>query len=249
MKDWLDEFVDCKVLINLEERSDRLETSKKELASVGITNFSLFKGIKHSIGISGCSRSHYEIIKLAKEQNYKNVLIFEDDIKFTLERETFRETITNAFLDIQLKNLNVSMLYLGGNLKGMPESGKHEHVRYGRNLFELIGCKTTHAYIVFENVYDTIINNYRKVNWNDPGNWKGDNRYNIDFWYLTHIHHNKIDKTISSIDDLQNRQHRIFGTYPSCAEQRKSYSDNFNDVVYFKLSEGWNNILGGTNGK
>ena len=40
-------------------------------------------------GIIGCTQSHLEIIKMAKQNNYKNILILEDDFTFTVSKDKF----------------------------------------------------------------------------------------------------------------------------------------------------------------
>jgi len=247
MTDWMDQYVDWKVLINLDNRPDRLELATQELDKVGIDNVYRFPAIQHEIGISGCTRSHYEVIKIAKEEGFKNVLIFEDDIYFSTSREEFRSNFSSCMAQIELNQANPSFLYLGGNLYATP-SNKHEHIRVDANLYEIVGAKTTHAYIVFSNAYDTILENYSSIDWDSPKTWKGESRKNIDYWYLSQLHHNAIQKKITTGADLPNRFHRIYGIYPSCAGQREDYSNILNRKFFMDMPGKWNSILGSING-
>jgi len=264
MKDWLSEYVDCKVLINLEERTDRYNQAVTELEKVGITDIHHFPAVKHSIGISGCTRSHYEVVKIAKESGYKNVLIFEDDVYFTDNKEIIQSNIIKCFNQIKANDIQPDFLYLGGYLTAPPGgtmlnskpniidkniyelSGNryskndmkyHQHI--DDNLYELGGCKTTHAYIIFESAYDEIINTFTDIDWDNPNTWLGDDRMSIDFWYLTRIHHNGYNIT----KDLSSRKFTPYGIYPCIAGQRESYSDIQHNSWYFDMPERWDQML------
>jgi len=263
-KDWLSQYVDCKVLINLEDRVDRYNQAVTELEKVGITDVYHFPAVKHPIGISGCTRSHYEIIKIAKESRYKNVLIFEDDVYFTDNKEIIQSNIIKCFDQIKANSIQPDFLYLGGYLTAPPggtilnskpdsidkniyelsgnryvKNDMKYHRRIDYNLYELGGCKTTHAYIVFESAYDEIINAFENINWDHPNTWHGDYRMSIDFWYLARIHHDGYDIT----KDLSSRKFTPYGIYPCMAGQRDSYSDIQNEQSFNDLPKRWDMML------
>src|SRR5476649_528810 len=80
-------FFGAALIINLAERTDRRRTAEAEFQKVGWTEFKFFPACKfdEAAGFKfaswrGCFYSHLECLKLAQEQNLKNVLIFEDDI-------------------------------------------------------------------------------------------------------------------------------------------------------------------------
>ena len=50
--------------------------------SFGINNPTRFDAIKEDIGAIGCSKSHLEVLNIARKNNLPYVLICEDDIKF-----------------------------------------------------------------------------------------------------------------------------------------------------------------------
>lgn len=66
-----------KFVINLKRRPDRLETIKKEMEYIG-WEFELFEAIDMN-SYMGCTFSHLEILKIAKQRGYKKVMIIEDD--------------------------------------------------------------------------------------------------------------------------------------------------------------------------
>ena len=69
-----------KFVVNLERRPDRLESIKKEMDYIG-WDYELFKAVDLNHH-GGCTLSHVEIIKIAKERGYKSVLVIEDDCTF-----------------------------------------------------------------------------------------------------------------------------------------------------------------------
>ena len=62
--------------------------------------------------IIGCTQSHLEIIKMAKQNNYKNILILEDDFTFTVSKDIFEEQIDLLFKS----NVNFDICMLSYNL-------------------------------------------------------------------------------------------------------------------------------------
>jgi glycosyl transferase family 25 len=79
------EFIDKIIYINLDIRHDRREIMKQffEQGQVPKDKIMRFPAIFNHIGAVGASQSHLEILKLAKQNNWNNVLILEDDVKWT----------------------------------------------------------------------------------------------------------------------------------------------------------------------
>ena len=87
----MSENIDKIFYINLDKRTDRREEIEQELSNYEL-NAERYAGIytPHS-GIVGCGYSHLNVLKLAKERGYKNVLILEDDFQFVVSKEEFEE--------------------------------------------------------------------------------------------------------------------------------------------------------------
>lgn len=101
-------------------------------------------------GTAGCALSHRKAIEQAKAEGWRNVLILEDDAHVTSGKKEL------DFLQDLLQNLGGKyMLYLGYN---RPEP-------YGRivakgdevNLWQVEGVLATHAYLLPESMYDTVL--------------------------------------------------------------------------------------------
>ena len=207
--------------INLDSRPDRWEECLVEFNKIGIQDqverVSAFKG---PFGIDGCTRSHLECIRLAKDNNCENVLILEDDISFT--SDIFIDTLHNAINQLNDNKLDCDILYFSANLYGNGNS------LIDNNLAKISSAKAAHAYVVSSSVFDIILNAFKDIDWNDPYNWNpsNPNRMNMDTWY-------------KNIQQLGN----TYGTYPSLAEQRPSHSDLLNKHVAYNLSTVYNEIL------
>jgi glycosyl transferase family 25 len=154
----LNEYFDKIYYINLKRRKDRNEECIEELKKYNIhaERFEAVDGDllidnnwKHSMGALGCLNSHLNLIIKAKENNYKNVLILEDDVLFNINMEENFKKYYKQLPD------NWDILYLSGN-----------HNQHGGYTLEMISenvgrCHltyTTHSFVVRDSMYDTIIN-------------------------------------------------------------------------------------------
>lgn len=85
--------------INLDKRDDRRKEIEEELANIHL-QAERFPGIFHDPGIVGCGKSHLSVMKMAKERNYKNVLILEDDFMFLTDRDMLDMSLDAFFQDV-----------------------------------------------------------------------------------------------------------------------------------------------------
>jgi glycosyl transferase family 25 len=217
------EYFDKIYCINLNHRKDRWEESIKEFKKLGIENdVERFEACNLQPGIAGCTKSHYEIVKIAKQNNYKNILIFEDDFKVLTPNTDI--VIANAMNQLKKHNINYDMFYLGGHIVGDEKLS----YRIDDNLAILFACKTTHAYAIGSSAYDYILNSYDNIDWSDLHNWtQHENRLNIDYWYSTKL----------------QRRNKTYGVYPCLFEQRDSFSDLMGKMSIFSMYERYNKIL------
>ena len=142
-------FFDKIYCVNLDERIDRWELAKKEFDLMGITNYIRFSAVKNENGATGCRDSHIEIIKDAKKNNYKKILIFEDDFTFINTNQTLLNNVLK-----QLENINYHLFYLGATL----EKNFGILRKVDENIVNTNFAFATHAYSVNKNIYDFIIN-------------------------------------------------------------------------------------------
>ena len=138
--------------INLESRKDRNTETIRELKSIGLKP-NRFEAIKHDKGIIGCTKSHLEVIKLARTNDWPYVAIFEDDVKFLKPKATRK--LMNKYADSRF--LSYDVLLLGGN-----NAGKYD--RISKDLIKVSKVFTTTA-------YDLLVAN------------DGDRQYSLDVWW------------------------------------------------------------------
>ena len=134
------ELFPLQVVINLDSRPDRLKVCmEEEFPKLGIIPVRkpgiVFTqaGNAFSNGSIGCLLSHYDILQAALILQ-TNVFIFEDDIKFINDAETFLDYSCDELQDIKW-----DMFYLAGNLlKPAYKVSKH--------LARVSWCQSTVAY-------------------------------------------------------------------------------------------------------
>jgi glycosyl transferase family 25 len=157
--------------INLDTRPDRKSFFENQMRMIGINNAKRFNAIKHNIGAIGCSLSHLELLKYAKQQNMDHILIMEDDIMFT--RPKLFVYYLNNFLT---KHKNFDVLLIAGNNMG-------EYTRLDNFCVKISKCQTTTGYLVKSHYYDRLIQNYEEGINNLKLNSALLNKYAIDqYW-------------------------------------------------------------------
>jgi len=144
-------FFDAIYCINLERHRDRWETVQRRFQTLGIARRvrrfpSLETPYSHHIG---CALAHRAILAEARQLGLKNVLVFEDDVRFSLDAlAELRNSLE------ELKQRDWYTLYLGGH-------------RWGRNFEKAPGCRylevphgltCTHAIAYNHTIYDRILN-------------------------------------------------------------------------------------------
>jgi GR25 family glycosyltransferase involved in LPS biosynthesis len=140
----MNNFFDKIFCINLDHRTDRWELATNFFTEHNISA-ERFSALKNDNAVMGCKLSHQGIIRIAKEQNLKNVLIFEDDFYF---KDYSLSYIEEAFQ--QLPN-QWDIFYLGYN-------PTERLISFSENLYKINGAWCCHAYVVNNTFYDTILN-------------------------------------------------------------------------------------------
>ena len=151
-------YIDKVIYINLEHRLDRKQEIEGELNTFNIP-YERFNAISvKNHGILGCNKSHLEVLRLAKHNNYKNILIFEDDFKFIVSKEEFEKNISLLFEH----NVDFDICMLSYNLT--KSENIDSNIIYSSFLTKVINVHTTSGYIVNERMYDRLIILYEYAN-------------------------------------------------------------------------------------
>jgi hypothetical protein len=140
--------------VNLPDRKDRREKAEQEFSNMEIkvefVDGIIYSGYKDKRrnACVGNHLAHAHCIQIARDNNAKNCLIFEDDIQFFLNKES-----TYSILDNAIKSLpdDWALFYLGIN---MDRFYAHITTPY---LAKLDGGFSTHAYAINSFLFDKII--------------------------------------------------------------------------------------------
>ena len=137
--------------INLDKRTDRREEIENELKQTNLYDKAeRIEAIPTpNQGILGCTMSHLKAIRTAKERDYNNILILEDDFQFTIEKEEFENQITRLFEN--MPTFDVCMISY--NIQRSIETN-HDFLR------KVLEAQTASGYIINKCFYDKLINLY-----------------------------------------------------------------------------------------
>ena len=136
--------------INLDERTDRWAHAQEEFKKAGILDkVQRFSAIKHVDGRIGVIKSNLAIVKITKEKNLKNVLVFEDDVKFIVDDP--EKTLGISL--VQTNSLNWKLFYLGANT--------HDKlIRLKPNLILLKNAYAVHSMAYHKDSYSDFIKKF-----------------------------------------------------------------------------------------
>jgi len=110
--------------INLNHREDRKKQILGELNKIGIPNKKIerIEAVHEKYnGHIGCAKSHIKALELAQKENLNNVVIFEDDFVFTLDKDEVNQKL-NKFLEDYKENWDV--LQLTSHYVNLEDIGK-----------------------------------------------------------------------------------------------------------------------------
>jgi GR25 family glycosyltransferase involved in LPS biosynthesis len=137
--------------INLDKREDRKELMNCELEKYKL-NAERFPAVFNpNNGLVGCGYSHLRVLELAKERNYKNVLILEDDFYFIESKDVVETELEKLFYH----KPDFDVCFLSYNLH---DGFVCETTPF---LMRTLYSATASGYIVNHHYYDKLIELYR----------------------------------------------------------------------------------------
>jgi glycosyl transferase family 25 len=139
--------IDAFIYINLDKRNDRRQEILGEFKKLQIPEEKTHRipGVECGFGALGCTLAHINALKFAKENGYKNFIVFEDDFTFIVDRETLEKNI-KAFFDL---NLDYRVAMLGYHLQ--KSESFNDILGYARE------AQTASSYLVSSNYLDELI--------------------------------------------------------------------------------------------
>lgn len=160
--------------VHLKKRKDREPNMIKELNSF-TSNYEIFDAIKMDPGYKGTSESFKSIIRKAKENNLDQVLIFEDDVKFTSENSKIK---FQKSIDSLPSNWDILL----GGVYTMSDSTKIDKLKVGKHLLKIGDFSSLHCALINKSAYDIILNHdYRDMKHIDRylGKLSKENKLNV----------------------------------------------------------------------
>lgn len=161
----LQDFVDKGFYINLSHRVDKRDAMSLQLQKLCLDNFiqrvdgiypkdlrfepkhdGKYEIVEYS---TAAANAHLNVVRIAKEKNYNNILVLEDDAEFTENGVTY---LLQALKQLsKIKNWNI--LYIGADLGPATETNSNLEM-YGDNLIKTNNATCSHAYILNKNCFD-----------------------------------------------------------------------------------------------
>jgi GR25 family glycosyltransferase involved in LPS biosynthesis len=209
-------FSDIKhaIYINLDSRTDRralFESQIDELHTRYPADFSFFpvsrfSAIKHEHGAIGCSKSHIECLRIAKNNGWDHVLIFEDDAHL-IHPEILVHQVS-SFLSRFHDNWDV-LLLSGNNFPPFKIEAP--------DCFRVANCQVATCYLVCSRYYDTLLENFENSLAGLEANPENKPEFACDMYW----------KRLQRTD-------RWYLITPICVTQRPGYSDIEKQVVDYE---------------
>ena len=199
-------LIDKIYYINLDHRTDRLESIRKEIKMIdpGLEKSERISAIRRKIGIIGCGESHVKTLKKAYDEGHETVLIFEDDFKFKMEINKIKEVLTNFVKS----HPDYNIFCLGRNLmKGL---------KLPSGFIEILECQTTSCYMVKRKFIPELIKVFQEsVDELNSGSTTKKSALDIK-WKI-----------------LQKPGGKFYTSIEPLGIQMKSYSDIENKIVFY----------------
>jgi glycosyl transferase family 25 len=135
--------------INLDSRPERWKEAQAEFSKAGIlARVERISGEVCSDPREGCARAHLKTIRLAKQLNLPNCLIFEDDV---LILEDALPALHYSVRDVS--RVDWDLFYLGATTVGPAYQISH-------HLAKLTGACSTQSYAISARIYDAVLHSW-----------------------------------------------------------------------------------------
>lgn len=166
------DYFDKIIYINLEHRKDRKDQILNEFNKMDINENKIHRiNAVHEKynGHIGCAKSHIKALNYAKENNYKNVIIFEDDFIFTKNKKVVNNKI-NKFIKEHENNWDVVQLtshyvtFRDGNKIPNKNFNNNDNINVNNkvnnnNVSLILKATTSSSYMINNKFFDKLINN------------------------------------------------------------------------------------------
>lgn len=184
------------IYINLDKRKDRKEHMETQSREYGLQNVERFDAIEcKEMGCIGCLQSFIAVLELARDRQYRNVLILEDDFQFTLPKDQVYEQMTDIFA----QQFDWDVMMLAYHLVNASDAIN--------GYTRLLNAQAGSAFIVQQHYYDKLIATWKdalpklistRAHWLYASDQSWNSLLPVDLWYgVTR----KLGKQMASFSD------------------------------------------------
>jgi GR25 family glycosyltransferase involved in LPS biosynthesis len=223
-------------LINLEERTDRLQESLLEFDKNNIQGIERFNAIKITEDsdqgwvIRGCTHSHMELLKRQVENGWEKMVIFEDD--FILDVCDNRElSLSNEMIE-KIYVADFDLLFLGACLLEPAEA-------VSENLIKPNKFVQTTSYLTSLKFAEYVVNNF---NYLDKELVVYGEQIDSYYSVLAVKDHWLMDNRTKGVQEIKNHDLKIYFHYPLFFNQRPSYSNILNRDTNYSATNKFRNL-------
>lgn len=136
--------------INLKKSTERRKKFEDQIIKLWIHNkVVFFEAIENKLNWHiGCMSSNREIIKVAKEQNYGNILVFEDDAEVIYDNLIY---LSRALEELSQKKWGLFYLWCSFVWEDLPRLERNN------NIYRICGWRGTHAIAYNKSIYSKFL--------------------------------------------------------------------------------------------
>jgi GR25 family glycosyltransferase involved in LPS biosynthesis len=225
-------------LINLEERTDRLQESLLEFDKNNIQGVERFNAIKITEDsdqgwvIRGCTHSHMELLKRQVENGWEKMVIFEDDFFLDVCDNKNRSLTTKMIETVYTTDFD--LFFLGACMLEPADF-------VSENLIKPNKFVQTTSYLTSLKFAKYVVNNF---NYLDKESVVYGEQIDSYYSVLATKEHWRMDNIVKGVIEIKNHDLKIYFHYPQLFNQRPSFSNILNrDSNYsFNKQRNFNNF-------
>jgi len=216
-------------LINLEERTDRLQESLSEFDKNNIQGVQRFNAIKITEDsdqgwvIRSCTHSHMELLKRQVENGWEKMVIFEDD--FILDVCDKRDIFLSNEMIEKIYSTDFDLLFLGACLLEPADA-------ISENLIKPNKFVQTTSYLTSLKFAEYVVNNF---NYLDKELVVYGEQIDSYYSVLATKSHWLMNNRTKGVNEIKEHDLKIYFHYPVLFNQRASYSNILNKITDYSF--------------
>ncbi len=210
------------LFINLDNRKDRLEAITKQLKNQMVQMNKVHRISAHYTpgnGHLGCAKSHLDAIKYASDNGFENVIVLEDDFKFSTDKNQTHQLFNDFFNKVNKNEWDVVMLT---HLYGKTTDTKYPFLK------KIKDAQAGSGYIVNKSYYPVMISIFEKCVQNMSKDSSRTSGVNWEKWALDQVwKENQKEDRWFTFDPLIGKQdEQLFSTIQTITNYNTNNNTN-----------------------